>query len=311
MKKEEIMNNLTRKFHRVNFKIKKHSPEILLIAGVVGVVTSAVMACKATTKVNDIMEDAKYSVDTIHDGVNKGEILGKEYTEEDGKKDLTIVYAQTGIKLAKLYGPAVMLGTVSIVSILASNNIMHKRNAALAAAYATVDQSFKEYRGRLIERFGKELDRELKYNIKTKEIEETVIDENGKETTITKTVEAVDPNTCISEYARFFDDGCTGWEKNAEMNLCFLRNAQAFANQKLQEQGYLFLNDVYEMLGIPKTSYGQVVGWYYNEECPTGDNFVDFGIYDLYNERKRAFVNGHERVILLDFNVDGNILEYI
>lgn len=310
MRKDEIMNTITRKFYRTGFKVKKHSPEILLVAGIVGVVSSAVLACKATTKVNEIMEVTADSVAVIHEGVEKGEIRGQEYTEEDGKKDLGIVYAQTGLKLAKLYAPSVVLGTISIVSILASHNVLHKRNVALAAAYATVDQSFKDYRSRLVERFGEELDRELKYNIKAQEIEEKVVDDEGNETTVTRTVKTVDPNT-YSEYSRIFDDGCIGWEKNAEMNKAFLLNCQSFANQKLHEQGYLFLNDVYEMLGFPKTAAGQVVGWYYDEALEIGDNYVDFGLYDIDNPRVRDFVNGRERVVILDFNVDGNILEYI
>lgn len=310
MKKTEIMTGISRKFHMAGLKLKKHSPEILLVSGVVGVVASTVLACKATTKVSSILEETKENIDLIHDGMEKGNIHGEAYTEEDGKKDLTIVYAQTGLKFVKLYGPAIALGSLSIASIFASNNIMRKRNVALAAAYATVDHSFKEYRGRVIERFGKELDRELKYNIKSQEIEERTVDENGKETVVKKTVSAVNPEY-YSDYARFFMEGCRGWEKNAEMNLCFLKQQQSYANKKLQSQGYLFLNDVYEMLGIDKTAAGQVVGWVYDEAHPIGDNFVDFGIYDFYNEKAREFVNGRERVILLDFNVDGNILEYI
>lgn len=310
MRKDEFMNNITRTFHRTGLKLKKHSPEILLVTGVVGIVTSAVMACKATTKVNEVIEDAKDTIDIIHKGIEVGEIHGEPCTKEECDKALRITYAKTGLKLAKLYGPAITLGTVSIVTIFASNNIMRKRNMALAAAYATVDQGFKEYRGRLIERFGKELDKELKYNIKTETIEERVVDENGQETTVTKTISVADPNL-HSDYARFFDDTCLGWERNAERNLFFLKQAESFANRKLREQGYLFLNDVYEMLGIPKTAAGQVVGWYYDVKNPVGDNYVDFGIYDLYDEKKRAFVNGYEKSILLEFNVDGNILEYI
>ena len=63
------------------------------------------------------------------------------------------------------------------------------------------------------------------------------------------------------------------------------------------------------MLGIPKTKAGQVVGWVYDPEHPVGDNYVDFGLFDLDRERVRRFVNGDERNILLDFNVDGNIWE--
>lgn len=311
MRKEDILTSVSRTFHRASFKVKKHSPELFLIAGIAGVVASAVMACKATTKVSAIVEDTKDNIDAIHEGMEKGEINGVEYTEEDGKKDLTIVYAHTAIDFVKLYGPAVALGTVSIVSILASHNVMRKRNIALAAAYATVDQSFKEYRGRLIERFGQELDRELKYNIKSKEIEERVVDEDGNETVVTKTVQVIDPGKHYSEYSRIFDEYCIGWEKNAEINKSFLLQQQSYANRKLQEQGYLFLNDVYEMLGYPKTAAGQVVGWVYDTENPVGDNFVDFGLYDIYNESARNFVNCRERSVIIDFNVDGNILQYI
>lgn len=312
MKKAEIMNTLTRKFYRVGFKFKKHSPEILVGAGVVGVVASAVMACKATTKLDDVLAETKDTVDKIHDVTEHPEKIpeGKEYTVEDSKKDLTIVYTQAGVKLVKLYGPAVVLGTVSIAAIIGGHHILRKRNIALAAAYTAVDKGFKEYRGRVLERFGEEVDKELRYNIKAKEIEKTVTDANGKETVIKETVDVADPNL-TSDYARFFDDGCTGWTKDPEFNLMFLKDQQRYANDLFKSKGHLFLNEVYDMLGIPRTQAGQVVGWIYDEKNPIGDNFIDFGIYDIADERKRSFVNGYERTILLDFNVDGNILEMI
>ncbi len=307
--KTNILSNVGRTLNKVKFSAKKHSPEILIVAGVVGTVTSAVMACKATTKVGKIAEEHKYQINEVHEALETGVTnAGESYSEEDSKKDLTIIYAQTGLKYVKLYAPAVILGALSLTAIISSNNILRKRNVALAAAYTAVDKSFKEYRGRVVERFGKDLDRELRHNIKAKEVEEKVVDENGKEKTVKKTVEVADPNG-YSDYARFFDDGCTGWTKDAEFNLTFLKQQQAHANRLLQKNGYLFLNDVYEMLGIPKTKAGQVVGWIYDEKNPIGDNFVDFGIYDLYNEKAREFVNGLERTILLDFNVDGNVWE--
>lgn len=309
MTKTEIMSTVTRKLNKVGFTIKKHSPEILAVAGGVGVVTSAVMACKATLKVNDILDDAKNTVEKIHEVREMPEMVDK-YTEEDSKKDLAIVYIQTGVKLIKLYGPSVLLGTASLGCIFTSHKILRKRNMALAAAYATVDRGFKEYRSRVVERFGKELDRELKYNIRAKEIEEVVVNEDGTQTSVKNTVEAVDPNV-YSEYARFYDDGCLGWSKSSEDNLYFLKCQQNHANELLQSRGHLFLNEVYDMLGIPRTKAGQVVGWVYDKDNCTGDNFVDFGIYDLYNERARAFVNGHERTILLDFNVDGNVWDLL
>lgn len=305
--KTNILTYMNRTFSKVKFGVKKHSPEILIVAGVAGTVTSAVLACKATMKVNDILEESKDTVEKIHAVSNDPEYADR-YSQEDAKKDLTICYVQTGVKIAKLYAPAVILGALSLTAIVSSNNILRKRNVALAAAYTAVDKSFKEYRGRVVERFGKELDRELRYNIRAKEVEETVVDENGEEKTVKKTIEVVDPNE-HSEFARFYDDGCTGWCKNAEYNLMFLKQQQATANNRLQRDGYLFLNDVYDMLGIPRSKAGQVVGWVYDEKNPIGDNFVDFGIYDVHNAKARDFVNGYERTILLDFNVDGNVLD--
>lgn len=306
MKNGKFMNSVTRTLNKARFQIKKHSPEILIVAGIAGVVTSAVMACKATTKINDILDQTKEEVGKVNDALDNEKISEDVYSKEDAKKDLAIIYIQTGVKLAKLYGPSLILGALSITSILASNSILRKRNVALAAAYAAIDNSFKEYRGRVIERFGKDLDRELKYNIKAKEISETTVDENGKETTVTKTVPVVESEE-PSDYARFFCEGCAGWTKDPEMNLVFLKQQQNWANELLKTRGHLFLNEVYDMLGIERSKAGQVVGWVYDETNPNCDNYVDFGIYDIYNERKRAFVNGWERSILLDFNVDGDI----
>lgn len=309
----ELISKASRSFHKVGFKFKKHSPEILAVTGVIGVVTSAVMACKATTKVNDIVDETKDTIEKIHDSVGKGLHTsdGEEYTEEVAKKDLTIVYTQTGLKFVKLYGPSVALGVASIACLLGSNHILRKRNIALAAALTNVATSFKEYRGRLVDRFGKDLDRELRFGVKAKEVEETVVDEDGNETTIKKTVEVVDPNTAHSLYSIVFCEGNTGWTRNAELNKVFLIQQQNWANDKLKMNGVLTLNEVYDMVGAPRTAYGQIAGWVYTDDNSIGDNFVDFGIFDVNNEKACDFVNGREKSIILDFNCIGNILDYI
>ena len=212
------------------------------------------------------------------------------------------------IKLVKLYAPAVALGALSITGIVASNSILRKRNIALAAAYTTVDKTFKRYRNNVIDRFGEKIDKELRYGIKAREIEEIVVDDDGNEKTVKKTVEAADPVSLYSDYAKIYDAGCNGWTKDAEFNLMFLRHTQAQANDILKRRGYLFLNEVYDMLGFQRTKAGQVMGWIYDEDDPIGDNFVDFGIYNTDIEKARDFVNGIERVIILDFNVT-NILD--
>lgn len=307
MSKFEIVNTMTRTLNRVGFQLKKHSPEILAVAGTVGVVASGVMACKATTKLNGILEESKKRIDTVH-GYVEDNGFSEKYTEEDSKKDLAILYTQTAVKLVKLYAPSVILGGLSITAMLTSNKILRKRNIALAAAYTTLDKGFKEYRERVVERFGKELDKELKYNIKAQEVTETVTKEDGSEETVTNVVEVANPNE-YSTYARFFDDGCPGWSKDPEFNLMYLRRQQDYANELLKAKGHLYLNEVYDILGMPRSKAGQIVGWIYDEKHPIGDNFVDFGIYDMNRPKNRDFVNGYERTILLDFNVDGNILD--
>lgn len=309
MKKFDIVTKVNRTFHKASFQLKKHSPEILVVTGVIGVVTSAVLACKATRKLDSVLEESKEQIDKIKDYIEE-EGYSEEYTEKDASKDLTITYTQSALKIAKLYGPSVILGAASIGAIFGGHNILCKRNVALAAAYTAVDKGFKDYRNRVIERFGKELDRELKYNIKSDTVEVTELDEDGKEKTSKVTVNTVDPNE-LSEFARFYDDGCTGWTKDPELNLVFLKKQQCWANDLLKSRGWLTLNEVYDMLGITRTAAGMVVGWIYDEKHPVGDNFVDFGIYDINNEANRRFVNGLERTILLDFNVDGNIYDKI
>ena len=292
-------------YNGVKGKVEKHSPEILMGVGVAGVITTTVMACRATMKLDDILVEAAETREKIKE-VAENPAYEDKYTEEDAKKDLVINYTQTAVKVAKLYAPAVTVGVISVGCLLGSHDILRKRNAALSAAYLTVDKSFKEYKQRVIDRVGEEVEKEIRYGIKAEEIIETVTDEEGNETTVSETVKTMNP-TLYSDYARFFDEASPCWQNDPEYNLMFLRAQQQYANDLLRAKGRLFLNDVYDMLGIEKTKAGQIVGWVYDRENPNGDNFVDFGIYDMSKERVRAFVNGYETNILLDFNVDGNI----
>ena len=313
----KFMTNMTRTFNRAGLQIKKHSPEILLVTGIVAGGAALVAACKATTKLESVLNETKENVAQVHERAEAGEIRVKHgdeivtvpYTEEDSKKDLTIFYTKGCFNVAKLYAPAATLGAISLTCILASHGIIHKRNTALAAAYTAVDSSFKDYRKRVAERFGEELDRELKYNIKAKEVEEVVVQEDGTATVAKKTVNVVEGVDGTSEYARFFDEWCTGWTKDAEANLVFLRNVERWANMTLQTRGHLFLNEVYDALGIPRSKAGQIVGWVFDN--PNGDGKVDLGIYNVNRENCRDFVNGRERSILIDPNVDGPIYDLI
>lgn len=284
--------------------VSKHSPEILVVTGIVGVVTSAVMACKETRRLDPVLEAHKQNAEAVH----------KKYAqnpdEHAEKRELTGVYLKTGLGFVKLYGPSVTLGALSITGILASNNILRKRNMALAAAYATIDASFKQYRGRVIERFGEQADKELRLGAHQEKIEVTETDENGKEKKVKKNATVVD-NPMPSDYARYFAyPEARAAEPNADYNAFFLKAQQELANHMLRANGFLFLNDVYEMLGIEKSRAGQAVGWVYDKNREDhGDNWVDFGIQEVY--RKRSDKPGdYEKVFLLDFNVDGPIMDH-
>ena len=306
--KQEIISKATRLLSSTQYQLKKHSPEILMVAGIAGTVVGTVLACKATTKVSEIIEEKNKAVDDVHTCLEDKEI---EYTEEDSKKDLTIIYAQTGVKLFKLYAPAIGVMALSFASIIAGHKVLKKRNVAIAAAYAAIDKGFKQYRKNVIEEFGEGVDQQMRFGLKSKEVKKKGKD--GK--TVKETEYYIDPEgnplDNISEYARFFDAASENFAKDPEYNMMFLRRQQDYANEMLKARGHLFLNEVYDLLDIPRSKAGQVVGWVYDKNGNTkGDNYVDFGLY-RNDQGTRRFVNGLEYNILLDFNVDGVIYDLI
>ena len=306
--KQEIINKATRLLSSTQYQVKKHSPEILMVAGIAGTIVGTVLACKATTKVSEIIEEKNKNIEDVHTCLEE---KPNEYTEEDSKKDLTIIYAQTGVKLFKLYAPAIGVMALSFTSIIAGHKVLKKRNIAIAAAYAAIDKGFKQYRKNVIEEFGEGVDQQMRFGLKSKEIKKK--DKDGK--TVKETEYYVDPDTNpldnISEYARFFDAASSNFAKDPEYNMMFLRRQQDYANEMLKSRGHLFLNEVYDLLDIPRSKAGQVVGWVYDKNGNTkGDNYVDFGLY-RNDQGTRRFVNGLEYNILLDFNVDGVIYDII
>lgn len=289
-----IVKMFTKVTGRTGLKLQKHSPEILMAAGITGIVVGTIMACRATTKLNDILEEHEESVNDIKKDAG--------LVESDYKKELTMAYASTALKVVKLYAPAVTMEVAAIGCILGSHGIMKKRNVALMAAYKAVEQSFNDYRQRVIEEFGEEKDYDLKHGIQHEKVK---VDEDGKK--VTKTLNKADPNS-ISQYARFFDAASKEWQGIPEYDLMFLKSQQNYMNDLLHARGHVFLNEVYDALGLERSRAGAVVGWILTKD---GDNYVDFGIFDGDRPRTRAFVNGTEENILLDFNVDGVIYDLI
>ncbi len=271
---------------------QKASPELLLGAGIVGLVGSTVLACRATLKVETVMEDAKSKLDMAKS------LEHEDYSEKDRSRDISLIYFQSGVKTVRLYLPAIVVGGLSIYALTSSHRILTRRNMALTAAYGALEKGFNEYRARVVDKYGEDEDRNLRYGTREVEIEDP---KTKKKKTVTR-VGLEDP----SIYARFFDTYSPSWSKEPEYNMIFLKCQQNYANDMLRARGHLFLNEVYAMLGIPHSKAGAVVGWILS---PKGDNFVNFGVFDEKNDRARDFVNGSEGAILLDFNVDGVIYD--
>lgn len=299
-----LLTNIKNAAGKGMLKMKAKSPEILIIAGIAGVVTSTVMACKATRKIDDIINDHEKHIDEIKNYVEENGYT-KEYDEKAEHHDIFITYRDTAFKMIKLYAPSVMLGTLSVACIFQSHRILKSRLMAMSTLYNSTEKAFSAYRKRVADKIGAEEEKRLRYDVKREQIEEE--GENGKKKK--KIVDTVDQNVSqYSPYARLFNSESPMFERNWEYNRLFLVSQQEIANNLLKAHGFLFLNDVYEMLGLHKTEAGQRVGWIYDEKNPIGDNYVDFGIYDLYSRKGSDFVNGYEQSILLDFNVDGDIL---
>jgi len=287
---------ISRQVARNALLIQKSSPGVLLGVGIVGMTASTVLACRATLKMDEVVEEAKGKLDTAKT------LDHPEYSEKDRSRDISLIYFQSGVKIARLYAPAIIVGGLSIYCLTSSHNILTRRNAALTAAYGALEKGFAEYRARVVEKYGEEEDRNLRYG--TEEVE--IVDPKTKKK---KTVTRVGPGE-PSIYARFFDEYSPSWSKEPEYNLLFLQCQQNYANDLLKSRGHVFLNEVYDMLGIQRSQAGAVVGWLLSPNGDT-DNFVNFGVFDGRSEKARDFVNGREGAILLDFNVDGLIFDKI
>lgn len=307
----KIFEVAARGVSKAGFAIRKHSPEILLVGGIAAGVAATVFACKSTLKVEEVVEKAKKNIHLVHETHDSDLVSDEEYSELDYKRDLTICYAQAAKDMIKLYAPTIALGALSITCVCASTGILRKRNVALTGAYNALNGAFRAYRTRVKEELGEEADKRYRFGAKEVEIKETKVDKDGKSKTVKTKELVVDELAGYSDYAKFFDESCKEWEKDPEYNLMFLKAQQSYANDILRAKGHLFLNEVYDMLGIERTRAGQCVGWVYKPDDPTRDNYVDFGIYNQASKAARNFVNGFERVILLDFNVDGPILDDI
>jgi len=292
--------------------LKMRSPELLLVGGVIGVVGAAVMACRATLKVEEVLEKAEEKFDKIKNFAGTEQMSVEEYKKSYYGKDIMTAYIQTGWDFVKLYGPWVAVGAASISLIITGHIILKRRNFALMAAYKTLDEGFKAYQRRVAAKYGVEEEYNLRHGISKCELTEMgYTDENGVEHPPVVSTATVAPYDA-SIYARYYkqrreygDGGTLHWSPIQGHNRMNLKAAQTSFNNQLQQMGHVFLNEVYDALGYERTSYGQAVGWVLKGD---GDGFIDFGMNSAYNA---GFMNDETQDCLLDFNVDGVVFDRI
>lgn len=202
----------------------KHSPEILTGIGVTGMITSTVLAVKATPKALQLIEEAK----------GHGEIRCDKLP------------VKSIIKVAwKPYIPAAITGVASISCIVGASRINAKRNAALATAYAISERALVRYRDKVIETIGEKKEKEIKEKIAQDEVEKHPVSN-------TQVIVTSKGNTlCRDEISgRYF-----------RSDLDTIRKIINELNREMTYQNYVSLEDFYNRLGLEPTKNSAYLGW--------------------------------------------------
>lgn len=286
--KLHIPAGLANKLAKPVAKIKNASPEILLGAGLASIGVGVVWACKNTLHINDVLDTHEHRMNKVEEGLKRFD--RKTYSEQDAKKDKVQIFTKTAVDLVKLYAVPTLLISGGVACILCSHNVMSKRNAALLESANIANAALDAYQKRVAERLGE--DEAATLARPTIEVDEKP---QGHETA-----------SVINSYGAFFDDSNSNWTGAVDQDRLFLRCQERYANDMLRARGHLFLNEVYEMLGMPHTPAGAVCGWI--KDSATGDGYVDFG--EIAGEYEEAVVNG-KHVYFIVPNVDGVIYDKI
>ena len=295
--------------HALKNGVKRRSPEILMAVGAVGVVATTVTACVQTRKLDEVLTEHENTMDRIRKLREESAKIGEP---NDYGKETVMAYTCTTFRVVKLYALPVTMGVASIACFFGAHRILKKRALALAAAYNALDVSFKQYRERVTERFGDEVERQIRHGITTKEVEETVVDENGNETVVKKVCDVSDGKE--SPYQRYFTRHNSNWDRSPDTVKFFFMAEQQALNDLLKHRAYtnplgigvVTFNEVLERLGfdIPMDGTGLRVGWIYDKERPFGDNYIEFDIVPCMIPGEDGRL---EQAYSIDFNVDGDI----
>lgn len=203
---------------------KRHATLLLTIASTVGVVATSVEVAHATIKATEKVDEMRAERD--------------EWKETSGIDQPEITKEEIVKACWKFYIPSAVIGAGTISCMIAANAIGAKGQKSLAAAYAMVDQGYKQYRKKVAERFGKDVDRSIENEVIVEQAND--LDEDASEKV-----------TCYDVYSdRYF-----------EITKLRFERAINSINRDLAICGYASLNDFYRKLGVSETEEGDAIGW--------------------------------------------------
>lgn len=318
----KITAPMVRGASKVKFKVVKYSPEICMVVGFATGIATIVTACKATLKSGDILDDLANAKAEIEEKEQAAAEAGESFNKG---LEMTKAYKDVAVGFTRLYGPTAALGAISAASFLGAYGIIKGRNTRLLGVSAASIQGLKEYRQRVVDKYGEEADRELASGVVNKDVlikevnpETGEVDTDKKNVPTMDQVMMEDPSNYDRIFARGLAKACQSYDPNT--NEAFLQGQQTFFTYLLQTKGYVFLSEVYESLGFPVTPESRLVGWILDYADPNyRDKKVSFGnLMKVYN-RDGDFIFPTGRVeqsyidsgYYLTFNVDGLIWNLI
>lgn len=297
--------SITTAFYTGVARISKHAPTILSITASAGVIATGYLAWKAGTRFEDV-EGRDW--DRRKECLRNADTIPDEDVPKIERKNRILFILDT----VRTIAPAAIVGAATITMIYFSNSISKKRLAAMGAAYATLQTAFDGYKRTMVEALGKEsVDKILKPKLPNvgKSAEE-ILSSDNKSDAANVSDAVVNSLKALSPYARIIaEESSTCWDPNEDYTSQNLAAIQLWANRRLERKGHLFLNEVFDQLGLSRTREGAVVGWLKNGE---GDNYVSFGDFDASIYRVPS--DDYNRVdsnFIVDFNVDGVIWDRI
>ena len=274
-----------RGYGKVSFFCKEYSPQIHFVLGVIAFAETCRSFYNAKPKYEQVMKEyheelakqkeAEEKADNVPGG---GQI---RYPEEDRKADRRTIKLKTGVKVVKVFAGPTVKAAVTLTLFRRGFGILEARNKGLTEVASALAMAPE------------------------KKVELT----DGESTEVAKTDEP-EYEICTDPVVKEFDRKNPNFSDMMENNRFFLQQKQNYCNLLLHSRGYLFLNEVFELLDMEKTEAGQVIGWkYYNETTDAlkngASNFVSFGIFDTDDPvAGPVFAGARLERVMLRFNVD-------